>query len=112
MTEIFVADVRFLGDENVFWDKLNMLPLKRQEKLARYKQKEDKMRGLGAGLLLEYGLRRHGFTLLEPVQGMEQKQVEISCGTHGKPYLFGGKIYILTFPIPEIMLRLHFHQRK
>lgn len=85
MAEVYVTDIRCLAQEAVFWEKISMLPEERREKILRYKQKEDQRRGLGAGLLLEYGLRRHGFTLLDAVQGLEK--AEIFYGTYGKPYL-------------------------
>lgn len=85
MVELYIADIRCLAQEAIFWEKIKMLPEERWEKIIRYKQKEDQMRGLGAGLLLEYGLRCHGLTLLNAVQGLEK--AEIFYGTHGKPYL-------------------------
>ena len=54
------------------------LSLPRREKIGKFKYEQDKLLCLGAGLLLEYGLKRYGLT---------EREAAFSYGEHGKPYL-------------------------
>lgn len=83
--EIYIADVRPLGDVRLYQEKQRLLPLERRERLERYQKQEDRLRGLGAGILLEYGLRERGLSLLENTPG--KRMVYMEKGKYGKPYL-------------------------
>lgn len=82
---IYVADIRPLAEEEIFRQQMELLPMERQERIRRYRSPGDRQRGLGAGLLLEYGLRDRGYSLLEAVPG--KKQVRLDWGAYGKPYI-------------------------
>lgn len=94
--EIYVADVRPLAQSGVFEEKMQRLPSARREHILKCKREADRLRGLGAGLLLEYGLRQRGYSL---VKGEEQGQTDLSAegmlpvtlekGRFGKTYLCG-----------------------
>lgn len=82
---IYVADIRPLAEEEIFREQMGLLPMERQERIRRYRDRGDQQRGLGAGLLLEYGLRARGCSLLEDVPG--KKRVRLERGAYGKPYI-------------------------
>ena len=86
--EIYVADITFLKDEKVFLSMQEKVPGERRRGIDRCRQKGDKQRSLGAGLLLEYGLNRLGVTLLP---GLAFEQVFLETEKNGKPYLVGRK---------------------
>lgn len=83
--EIYIADVRALAAEQVFFEKISQIPKERRERLLQYRNASDRQRSLGAGLLLEYGLHRYGYSLLADAPGITQVQLEY--GVHGKAYL-------------------------
>lgn len=83
--EIYIADVECLSDERLFLQKIELLPRERREQIGRYRNAADRRRGLGAGLLLEWGLRRRGLSLLADVPGTAQ--VQLAHGRYGKPYI-------------------------
>lgn len=84
---IYTADLRVFADEQALMEKCSLLPKERRERIERYRSQADKRRGIGAGLLLEYGLRKKGYTL---VPGAKDKTlVHIQCGEYGKPYVSG-----------------------
>lgn len=83
--EIYIADVRPFKDVGLYSEKQRFLPAGRRKRLERYQRREDRLRGLGAGLLLEYGLREQGFSLLEKTPG--KRMVCVENGAYGKPYL-------------------------
>lgn len=83
--EIYIANVMPLMEDKVFQELEQLIPRERRDKNQRYYKKEDRCRGLGAGLLLEYGLRRRGLTLLEDVRGKRRAALEL--GQQGKPGL-------------------------
>lgn len=71
----------------------------RQKKIKQYKNEDDRLRALGAGLLLEYGLQQYGYTQTIPVGSSAAteldhagktkalKRVCFIYGENGKPYL-------------------------
>lgn len=83
--EVYVADVRPLEDEQLFSEKLALLPEERQQRIERYRNREDKLRGVAAGLLLEYGLENRGLSLLAGKSG--KRPVRVELGQYGKPYI-------------------------
>ena len=82
---IYIADVRAFADTQLFEAFLASVPVQRGEQIRKYRVTEDRMRGLGAGLLLEYGLRTRGYTLLEAQS--EYRKVTLEKGRYGKPYI-------------------------
>lgn len=83
--KIYVADVRAIAGEEVFLEKCKLLPEERRKQIWKLQNFQDKLRGVGAGLLLEYGLRQHGLTLCDNVE--DKTRVSIVKGPYGKPYL-------------------------
>lgn len=83
--EIFIADISGYEKGALYQKHLRMLPLKRQEQIGRYRCREDCWRGVGAGILLEYGLNRCGCTLRDECQEFEL--VHVAQGRYGKPYI-------------------------
>lgn len=84
MINVYIADLT--GLEKEYDKKLNMLHKSRAEKLASYKMPADKVRGLGAGLLLEKGLEDYLETPL-PKDAEGRFIIEYGYGSNGKPYL-------------------------
>lgn len=83
--DIYIADLRVFTEERPLTEKSHLLPQERRERIAGYRNQADKDRGIGAGLLLEYGLRRRGYTLLSDVP--DKTSVHMVYGKYGKPYL-------------------------
>lgn len=84
-TNIYIADIRVLKDAEVFHKLLAAVPNQRKEQIIKFRKQEDRMRGLAAGVLLEYGLRERGYTLLEQQTGY--CKVSLEKGRYGKPYI-------------------------
>lgn len=80
---IYVTDIRPLAEEKLFAEQMEQLPRERQERIRRYRNPIDRQRGLGAGLLLEHGLRNRGYSLLDAAPG--KKKVRLDQGAYGKP---------------------------
>lgn len=57
MLNIYMANL--IGLEDFYDEKVNMLHQERAEKIGAYKMSADRIRGLGAGLLLERGLESY-----------------------------------------------------
>ncbi len=87
--EIYIANIRTLTDEQVVSEKCGLLSNERKTRIQRLQNSEDRKRSAGAGFLLEYGLRRRGYTLHENVPG--KSMVHIEKGGYGKPYLADAK---------------------
>lgn len=84
--EIYIANVGELKEEKVFCALQGKITEERRRRIEKCRRQEDKIRGLGAGLLLEYGLNRLGLSLL---QGNRYEQAVLETGENGKPYLRG-----------------------
>lgn len=84
---VLITNILPLQDEALYEELLRYVPAERQARIARCGKQEDRMRSLGAGLLLEYGLRSLGCSLLSSVQGT--RMLRLACGVHGKPELSG-----------------------
>ncbi len=78
MNIIYYADILPFAEEGIWTKAEQILCKERMEKIKKCRQREDKMRGLAAGLLLEYGLRQ---------QGLSQKNVHFISTQNGKPGL-------------------------
>lgn len=85
---VLITNISPLRDAALYEELLRYVPAERQEKIARCGKQEDRRRSLGAGLLLEYGLRSLGCSLLPLVPGTET--VHLVRGAYGKPELSGG----------------------
>lgn len=82
---VYYADISFLTGEEVFHDGMACVSKERQDAILRMKNPADQRRSLGAGLLLEYGLRTQGYSLREGVSG--SICVHLKRGAYGKPYI-------------------------
>lgn len=78
MVYVYVMEVSNLPDPKEQPQMMTGLPDKRKEKILRFKQKKDRIQSLGASLLLDSVLKKHGFS-------MEQ----IRYNKHGKPEIDG-----------------------
>lgn len=85
--ELYIADIGKLKEESIYRHMSCYITEERLERIARYRSEADRARGLGAGLLLEYGLRKRGLTLLDDVPGC--RKVPVEKGMYGKPYVSG-----------------------
>lgn len=83
--DIYIADLSVFTEEQTLMEKSSLLTQERRECIARYRNQADKNRSICAGLLLEYGLRKKGYTLLADVP--DKQMVRLEYGEHGKPYL-------------------------
>lgn len=88
---ILLADTTVLADEALFEKGLSWITKERRDEIARLKSPDDKRRSLGAGLLLELGLREYGYTLLKQLPG--KTTVSVDKGAFGKPYLSGQELF-------------------
>lgn len=79
---VTVANVDILSDENLFSKAYDKMPPMRREKIDRYRMKTDKRLSLGAGVLLEYGLKKHGYDLRD-----------VKLSENGKPYIENDPVY-------------------
>ena len=83
--KVLIADITIYEDECLYQEHCGILPTGRQEQIGRYRCKRDKYRGVGAGVLLEYGLNQYGCTLNETRDNYEL--VHLAQGKFGKPYI-------------------------
>lgn len=106
MIETFLLDISTLPDPLAVPKELGKLPRERIEKINRFKQPESRKQCFGAGLLLEYGLRRtavynlpehdqqempaNGFLSIQNSAAENGMIAENICiHSYGKPYLAG-----------------------
>lgn len=59
---VYLAEVSALEDPGLFETLCAEMPERRRERIRRYRQLSDRCLSLGAGLLLERGLGRYGFS--------------------------------------------------
>ena len=104
MLNIYLADLT--GPEDFYDKKVNMLHRERAEKISAYKMPADRIRGIGAGLLLERGLEdyladlraneevngRDGNKECKPSYAIPKDEegryiIHYGYGPQGKPYL-------------------------
>lgn len=84
MLNIYLADLT--GLEDFYDEKVNVLHQERAEKLSAYKMSADRIRGLGAGLLLEKGLEDY-LRICLPKDENGRCIIRYGYGPQGKPYL-------------------------
>lgn len=80
--EVFLLNVEFLQNQDVFATKLRHVSKERRDKINRLKNQADKYRSLGAGLLLERVLKEH---FIDPNDLVE--------GDYGKPEVPGSDFH-------------------
>lgn len=83
--KIYIADVRALAEEEAFSAGMELIPEDRRQRIGQYKDRADRLRSLGAGLLLEYGLWLQGCSLV--LSGGGKSRVRLLSGRYGKPFL-------------------------
>ena len=82
MIQVFLLDIECLKDR---YDYLFLkMPLQRQNKIKSYSFSDDKLRSLGAGILIDYGLN---------LNNLSRNQINITYNEFGKPYIEGKKLY-------------------
>lgn len=75
--DVLYLDVDCLKNQDLFEEKLQELSTQRKEKILSYKYDSDRRLSLGAGILLDEGLRKLGY---------REKQLIYSVNEQGKPY--------------------------
>lgn len=91
MTEVYFASIKTLYDDQMFRNYYHLITAERRARVEKFHTDGDKCRGVGAGLLLEYGLQKHGLSLLEAKGKL--RQVSLLTGPHGKPKLQGEQLF-------------------
>lgn len=76
MIHVYVADVRHLPDPKEVPESMELLSAERKNKIERLARPEDRRLSLGAGLLLQQVLKKHGI-----------ENQSISYGENGKPQM-------------------------
>ena len=76
-TEVFIADVSPLNDDELFKKFYDTVPEYRQNKIDKFKFRDSKNLSLGAGLLLSYALKKNGF---------DESKLNVKINEYGKPY--------------------------
>ncbi len=77
MTEVYIMNTSFLNEPSVFSEKLKELSEYRRERALSFKNNSDRVRSLGAGMLIQYGLKK---------RGLNEREMKYSLNKHGKPY--------------------------
>lgn len=81
-TMLFAACVSPLEDYELYRAAYRAVPPERREKADRFRQKNDRLLSLGAGVLVKYALSRFG-----------KKEYNIVYGVNGKPYIKGNDVF-------------------
>jgi len=81
MAKIYYIDVRIFNKEEIFEKHLGNLSEERQSKVLRYRFDKDKKLSLGAGVLLDFGLRQFG---------LRERDVVFDQNAYGKPIIPNG----------------------
>jgi 4'-phosphopantetheinyl transferase len=87
MIEVYYANALELEADELKVRIWKQLSKERKKKPEQYRNREDVLRGIAAGALLEYGLNQHNDTLLDT--DLRMRQVKLAYHTRGKPYLVG-----------------------
>ncbi|MGN0465610.1 MAG: 4'-phosphopantetheinyl transferase family protein [Lachnospiraceae bacterium] len=75
--DVLYLNVDCLKNQNLFKEKLQEMSSNRKEKILSYKFDADKRLSLGAGILLDEGLKKIGY---------REKELNYSVNKQGKPY--------------------------
>ena len=84
--EIYVMEVGVLFGEHMPLEFLEMLTPERRERIKRIRAESEQRRSVAVGLLLEYGLRQRGYSL---VCDDGFRKLGLAREKHGKPYVTG-----------------------
>ena len=108
MIVTYLLDTHTLPDPVENPELLDGLPQERIEKIRRLKHTESRKQSLGAGLLLEHGLRQAAEYAGEGHQQAAELSSVIEYGAFGKPHLAEGAPFNLShtgsYAIVSIML--------
>lgn len=77
MKQVYKLNTERLEDSETFFGFYEKLSEKRRQKIDGYRMKKDKLLSLGAGILIDKGLKTFG---------LREADVRIAEGKHGKPY--------------------------
>lgn len=80
MIQIYLMDIRQLLEKDIFEQAYEEMLPKRKKAIDSFRQKEDRLRSLAAGIL-----RRQGLLEL----GIREEEEVFLCNAHGKEYLQG-----------------------
>lgn len=86
---VLMTNIIALCDEGLYEELLRYVPTERQEKIARCGKRQDRMRSLAAGLLLEYGLRSMGCSLLPLVPRGQRRCIWCAAPTENRSFPAG-----------------------
>ncbi len=75
--KVLYLDVDCLKNQDLFEEKLQEMSSQRKEKIISYKYDSDRRLSLGAGILLDEGLKKLGY---------REKQLNYSVNKQGKPF--------------------------
>lgn len=78
MIRTYIMDIRQLSEPEVFQKNYREMTPERQKKIDAFRQQNDKLRSLAAGIVLERGLSE---------LGVWKAQGQFCYGRYGKPYL-------------------------
>lgn len=82
---LLYTDITFMENDFLMAQARRHLNEDRIKRAQRCQKKEDRLRSIAAGLLLEYGLQKYGLTQKQTEGGFRQAQFEF--GRNGKPLL-------------------------
>ncbi|GEM_PF-6235992 len=83
---ILIADTSILQCDAVIHKSLSQVSAERQKKILKFKFVRERALSLGAGMLLDEGLRRFGCDA-------SRQKITIRTDDHGKPYLVNGACF-------------------
>lgn len=77
MLKTYMMNTDKLNDERLFENYFSIMSSYRQKKIEKYKLRKDRNLSLGAGILLDYGLKQYG---------LNECNMRYSAGNNGKPF--------------------------
>lgn len=80
MEHIYILNITPLKDEAIYWDYYNQMPEERRKKVADYKMQADRLRSLGAGIVLNAILKQYG---------LDPRETWLEYGPNGKASIAG-----------------------
>lgn len=91
ITRVYVADITPLEDDNLFSARYEELPEYRRCKVDRIKLQKDKIRGVAAGILLQYAYEDYiaNTNICDELACIDK----ITTGENGKPYFENSKVF-------------------
>lgn len=89
MIRILIENINIIPNEDIFQEKMSLLCNERKKAVEKYKQWDDRRRGLLAGILLQNGVEE----ILKQQGKMNDPFPEIIYKGNGKPYFADEEIY-------------------